>query len=155
MLGQVPRVRFEEAKAVFWDRFNFYTQESQFTPGSLANHYHSLGYCKIGEARNDDAADSRSVAKLVNDLMPERRMPFWGDPGHQGYFDGCIRDEKQCRRAYRYTLTQSVRHGLCREWREYPHTRVKVDLEVGVRRALELRAFLEGVPYKRYQKRSD
>ena len=70
-----------------------------------------------------------SVAKLVNDLLPERRTPFWGDPGHQDYFDGCIRDEKQCRLAYRYTLTQSVRHGLCRDWREYRHTRVNVDLE--------------------------
>jgi hypothetical protein len=96
-----------------------------------------------------------SVAKLVNDLLPQRQAPFWGDPGHQDYFDGCIRDEKQCRRAYRYTLTQSVRHGLCRDWREYRHTRVNVELEAGLRRALELHAFLEGVPYKRYRNRLD
>jgi hypothetical protein len=74
---------------------------------------------------------------------------------NQVSFDGCIRDEKQCRRAYRYTLTQSVRHGLCADWREYRHTRVNVDLEAGVRRALELHAFLEGVPYKRYQRRAE
>jgi hypothetical protein len=85
-----------------------------------------------------------SVAKLVNDLLPERRSPFWGDPGSQDYFDGCIRDEKQCRLAYRYTLTQSVRHGLCSDWRKYPHTHVNVDLEIGLKRALELKAFLEG-----------
>ena len=65
-----------------------------------------------------------------------------------------IRNERQCRRAFRYTLTQSVRHGICTDWREYPHTHVKVDLERGVKRALQLKAFLEGVPYKRHQKRS-
>ena len=30
-------------------------------------------------------------------------------------------------------------------WREYRHTQVNIDLEVGVRRALEVQAFLEGV----------
>jgi hypothetical protein len=52
-------------------------------------------------------------------------------------------------------LTKSVRHGLCRDWREYRHTHVKVDLEAGVREALEFHAFLEGVRYKRYMKRPD
>ena len=94
-----------------------------------------------------------SVAKLVNDLLPERRVPFWWDRRDADYFDGCIRDEVQYRRAYRYILTQSVRHGICRDWRQYPHTHVDVELEVGLRRALELRAFLPGVPYKRYMRR--
>ena len=58
----------------------------------------------------------------------------------------------QFRRAYRYTLTQSVRHGICRDWRLYPHTHVNVELEPGLRRALELNAFLPSVPYKRYQR---
>ena len=154
-----PAFASEEAKAVFWDRFAFYTQEAQFTPwvtSIVVNHYHSLGYCKVGEKFGTMMQRIHgSVAKLVNDLLPQRRAPFWGDPGHQDYFDGCIRDEKQCRLAYRYTLTQSVRHGLCRDWREYRHTRVNIDLEVGLRRALELHAFLEGVRYKRYQKRLD
>ena len=106
--NRFPAFVSEEAKAVFWDRFEWYAREAQFTPwvtSIVANHYHTLGYCK------------------------------------------------KCRLAYRYTLTQSVRHGLCRDWREYNHTRVKVELEVGLRRALELQAFLEGVPYKRYQKK--
>ena len=149
--------RSPAAAAVFWDRFDHYTQEAQFTPwvtSLLVNHYHVLGYCKIGKNLGPMMRKIHgSVAKLVNDLLPERRVPFWGDPGHQDYFDGCIRDEKQCRRAYRYTLMQSERHGVCRDWREYPHTHVKVELEVGVQRALELKAFLEGVPYKRYQRR--
>ena len=93
-----------------------------------------------------------SVAKLANDLLPERRLPFWEDRGHQNYFDGCIRDERQCRLAYRYVLTQSVRHGICADWREYEHTRVNIDVDAGVRRALELGAFLEGVPYRRYER---
>lgn len=94
-----------------------------------------------------------SVAKLVNDLLPERRVPFWREAGNRDYFDGCIRDELQCRRAYRYTLTQCVRHRICPDWREYPDTRVNIDVDRAVRRALELKAFMEDVPYKRYQKR--
>ncbi|MEN6449858.1 MAG: hypothetical protein ABFC96_05140 [Thermoguttaceae bacterium] len=149
----------EAAKAIFWDRFEFHTKQAQFTPWVTSltpNHYHTLGYCKIGQ--NFGVMMQRihgSVAKLVNDLLPARRSPFWGQPSGEDYFDGCIRDEKQCRLAYRYTLSQSVRHGLCRDWRDYPHTRVDVELDVGVRRALELHAFLEGVPYKRYQKRRE
>ena len=155
--GKFPAFASEQAKEIFWNRFTFYTQDAQFTPwvtSIVVNHYHVLGYCKSGDKFGMMMQRIHgSVAKLVNDLLPERRTPFWGDPGQQDYFDGCIRDEKQCRRAYRYTLTQSVRHGLCRDWQEYRHTRVNVDLEAGVRRALELHAFLEGVRYKRYQKR--
>jgi len=94
-----------------------------------------------------------SVAKLVNDLLPERRVPFWRDMESKDYFDGCIRDELQCRRAYRYTLLQAVRAGICTDHRRYPHTRVFVELDPAVRRALELNAFLPEVPYKRYQRR--
>jgi hypothetical protein len=120
----------------------------------MDNHYHLLGYCKEGAQLGPMMRKLHgSVAKLVNDLLPQRRMPFWSDPGHQDYFDGCIRDEKQCRLAYRYVLTQSVRHGICLDWREYPHTHVNVELELGVRRALQLHAFLEGVRYKRYLQR--
>ncbi len=151
-----PAFASERAKAVFWDRFELYTQEARFTPwvtSLLDNHYHVLGYCKLGNNLGPMMRKLHgSVAKLVNDLLPQRHVPFWGDRGHRDYFDGCIRDKKQCRRAYRYTLTQSVRHGLCPDWHQYPHTRVNIELEVGVRRALELGAFLEGVPYKRYKR---
>lgn len=50
-----------------------------------------------------------SVAKLVNDILPERRAPFWRTNGHSDDFDGCLRDETQCRRAYRYTLLERLR----------------------------------------------
>jgi len=152
-----PAFAPQQAKRVFWDRFDHYTLEHLFTPwvtSLMDNHYHVLGYCKFGQRLGEMMRKIHgSVAKLVNDLLGARRVPFWSGPGHQDYFDGCIRDEKQCRLAYRYTLTQSVRHGVCADWREYPHTHVNVEPERGVRRALELRAFLEGVPYKRYQKR--
>ena len=65
-----------------------------------------------------------SVAKLINDTLDVRLVPFWIDSGKQNYFDGCIRDELQCRRAYRYTLTQCRRHGICSDPKDYPHTRV-------------------------------
>jgi hypothetical protein len=94
-----------------------------------------------------------SVAKLVNDTLGARLKPFWYDTGKQGCFDGCIRDVLQATRAYRYTLLQAVRHGIVRDYRDYPHTRVFVDRDRAIARAVELYALLEDVPYARYEKR--
>jgi hypothetical protein len=156
--GKFHAFATEEAKAIFWRQYDRYTREHGFTPivtSLLDNHYPSLGYLRIG----DDLPKMMrlihgSVAKLVNDTLPKRLLPFWVDSGHQNYFDGCIRDELQCRRAFRYTLTQCRRHRLCADPADYPHTHVNVDVDRAVRRALELRAFLNDVPYKRYQHRS-
>jgi REP element-mobilizing transposase RayT len=151
-----PAFAGEQAKLIFWDRFDHYSAEFGFTPwvtSLLDNHYHTLGYLRVG--KNLGPMMQRlhgSVAKLVNDLLVERHLPFWREAGHRDYFDGCIRDEKQCRRAYKYTLTQAVRHGIVKDWRDYPHTHIEMELERGLKRALELKAFLEHVPYKRYQK---
>ncbi len=146
----------DAAKAAFWDRFDHYADAFRFTPwvtSLLDNHYHTLGYLRRGEALPRMMQRLHgSVAKLVNDQLSERFPRFWCDAAGKQYFDGCIRDERQARLAYRYTLTQSVRHGIVRDWREYPHTRIRVDLEPAIRRAIELKAFLEGVPYKRYMK---
>ncbi|MDC0935699.1 hypothetical protein OAS39_05395 [Pirellulales bacterium] len=147
----------ESAKAVFWDRFEHYTSEYGFTPwvtSLLDNHYHTLGYLRVG--KNLPTMMQRlhgSVSKLVNDLLGERRRQFWRDCRGREYFDGCIRDEKQARHAYRYTREQAMRHGIVTDWRTYRHTRVNVELERAIRRARELNAFLEGVPYRRYQRR--
>jgi hypothetical protein len=150
-----PAFDSEAAKAVFWDRFDHYTAEFGFVPwvtSLLDNHYHTLGYLGVGENLGPMMQRLHgSVAKLANDLLSERRVPFWSEKGHRDYFDGCIRDEKQCRRAYGYTLRQAERHGIVCDWRHYPHTRALLELECGVKRALELGAFLDGVPYKRYQ----
>ena len=152
-----PAFASEDAKVVFWDRFEHYTAEFGFTPwvtSLLDNHYHTLGYLKTGDNLGPMMQRIHgSVAKLVNDLLPERRVPFWSEKGHRDYFDGCIRDVRQCWRAYGYTLRQAVRHGIVGDWREYAHTRAPIELDRGVQRALELKAFLEGVPYKRYEKR--
>jgi REP element-mobilizing transposase RayT len=160
--GRYAAFANEEAKAIFWDRFEHYTEQYGFTPfvtSLLPNHYHTLGYLYCGaNLRPMMQRLHGSVAKLVNDLLEaraeERITPFWWDHGQQGYFDGCIRDEQQCRRAYRYTLEQSMRHRIARHWRHYPHTRVAIDVERAVTRALEKRAFLTGVPYKRYEKQN-
>jgi len=48
-------------------------------------------------------------------------------------------------------MMQSERHGVCDDWRDYPHTRIEVELGQAIVRASELRAYLEGVRYKRYQ----
>lgn len=145
----------EDAKQIFWRQFEKYAVEFGFVPwvtSLVDNHYHTLGYLKVGA--NLPSMMQRlhgSVAKLVNDLLPVRHVPFWRDAKGKSYFDGCIRDEKQARLAYRYTVTQAMRHGIVRDWREYPHTHVNVELERAIRRSHELKAFLEGVPYKRYQ----
>jgi len=149
-----PAFASEQAKAVFWERFEHYTREAGFTPwvtSLLHNHYHTIGYAPHGPAVGTMMQRIHgSVAKLVNDLLPQRRRPFWRDHSGHDYFDGCIRDEKQARLAYRYTLIQPERHGLADRWQDYPHTRVNVGLEPAIKRASELNAFLEGVPYKRY-----
>jgi hypothetical protein len=90
-----------------------------------------------------------SVAKLVNDTLDIRLLPFWRTAGNKDYFDGCLRDEKQANRAYRYTLKQSVRHGIVSDYRDYPHTHVNIEMERAIKRASELKAFLYDVPYAR------
>ncbi|MEM7626732.1 MAG: hypothetical protein AAF333_14155 [Planctomycetota bacterium] len=160
--GRAPAFAAGEAKAAFWDAFDHYSAECGFVPwvtSLLDNHYHTLGYLRRGSElpRMMRGLHGRT-AKRVNDLLEAhgraRIKPFWIDTGKQNYFDGCIRDERQCRRAYRYTLTQAVWHGVCGDWRDYPHTRIDVGVDKAVRRALELGAFLEGVRYKRYEGRS-
>ena len=152
-----PAFASEEAKAVFWERFGVYTKQFGFVPwvtSLLDNHYHTMGYLRVGD--NLPKMIQRlhgATSKLVNDLLPQSFKPFWRDENGKQYFDGCIRDEKQARFAYRYTLTQSVRHGVVNDWRDYPHTRVNVELEAAIRRSHNLGAFLEGIPYKRYQRR--
>ncbi len=108
----------------------------------MDNHWHTEGHLRVGA--NLGPLMQRlhgSVAKLVNDLLPERiGSPFWGDSGQHAYFDGCLRDEKQERRTFRYVHTQCRRHGICDDPKDYPHTRVNAGLE----RALELDAFMTG-----------
>lgn len=151
-----PAFATDAAKEIFWDRFGYYTTLHGFVPwvtSIVDNHYHTLGYLKVGEELGPMMRKIHgSVAKLVNDLLPERHLPFWKSKDKHDYFDGCIRDQTQCRRAYGYTLRQSVRHGLCRDYRDYPHTRVNIELVKGLARALELNAFLPNVPYKRYMR---
>jgi hypothetical protein len=151
---QFPAFKSEAAKSIFWNRFDHWTGAYGFVPcvtTLMDNHYHTLGYLKIGT--NLGPLMQRlhgSVAKLVNDILPQRHLPFWREAGERDYFDGCIRDELQCRRAYRYILQQSIRARIVKDWRQYPHTRVAVDLERTVARAKQLNAFMENVPYKRY-----
>lgn len=141
---------------MFWDRFYYWTSVHGFFPwvtSLLDNHYHTFGYLRVGDNLGQMMQRIHgSVSKLVNDLSPVRHLPFWRTAGNQDYFDGCLRGELQCRIAYRYTLRQAVRHGIVRDYRDYPHTRVDIELERGLKRALELRAFLEGVPYARYDR---
>src|SRR4051794_20205096 len=85
-----PAFQSDEAKAVFWDRFDQYATTYGYVPWVttlLNNHYHTLGYLKVGE--NLGPLMQRlhgSVAKLVNDVLPERRVPFWREGRRNDYF---------------------------------------------------------------------
>lgn len=159
--GRFPAFEHEDAKAVFWDRFEHYSQASGFTPwvtSLLNNHYHTLGYLREGRQLGPMMQRVHgSVAKLVNDTLEQRGedrlKPFWRQSANHDYFDGAIRDEKQARKAYRYTLKQGERHGVIERGDTYSHTRVRVELARAIKRSHELKAFLEGVSYKRYQGR--
>ena len=145
----------DEAKAIFWDRFDYWSKQFgyvEYVTTLMNNHYHTEGFLPIGKDLGRMMQRIHgSVAKLVNDLLPERRLPFWRESGRRDYFDGCLRDEMQCRLAHRYTIMQGVRAGIVRDWRAYPHTRVSMDVDTAVQYALERKGFMEGVEYKRYK----
>jgi hypothetical protein len=149
----------DEPRRIFWDRFAHWTLEAGFTPWVttlLSNHYHVLGYLKRGENLGPMMRKFHgSAAWMVGDHLNVRHKPFWRERGGRDYFDGCIRDVLQAERAYRYTLNQAVRARLVRDWRDYPDTRVNVEMWRAIRRAVELKAFMEGVPYARYERRNE
>jgi hypothetical protein len=151
---QLPAFESDAAKSVFWDRFHHYTAKYEFVPwvtSLMWNHYHTLGYLRIGDNLGPMMQKLHgSVAKLTNDLLDERHLPFWRGKANRDYFDGCIRDVLQARRAYRYTLLQSVRHGIVSDYRDYPHTIINVAMEPAIKRAADLKAYMEGVPSARY-----
>ena len=161
-----PAFASKAAKQIFWAAFDRYTQEAGFTPwitSLLDNHYHTLGYLKRGlDLPTMIKGLHGSTAKQVNDLLEAggihspcpRIKPFWSTNGHNTYFDGCIRDETQARRAYRYVRLQPVRHGITLTPDTYPHTHLNISLDRALRRAAQLQAYLPGVPYKRYQGRT-
>ena len=155
-LDRFPAFASDQAKAIFWDRFEHWAAAFSFIPWIttlMNNHYHTIGYLR--EGRNLGPFMQRfhgSTAKLVNDTLRVRRTPFWRNGQGHDYFDGCLRDPLQCRRAYRYTWFQCRRAGICADPRDYPHTRAPIAVERGIRRAVELNAFLADVPYRRYER---
>jgi REP element-mobilizing transposase RayT len=158
--GRFPAFESDEAKSIFWERFDFYTRKYSFVPlitSLMDNHYHTLLYVKHGESVGPFMRGLHgSVAKLVNDVLEKngrsRLKPFWYDTGKQGYFDGCLRNELQHRRSHRYIWLQPVRHGICKDPREYPHTREYVNVDVAIERALGSDAYMDDVKYKRYER---
>jgi REP element-mobilizing transposase RayT len=153
-----PAFESEAAKAIFWDRYLYYTAMYGFIPwitSLLDNHYHAIGYLKVGENLGPMMQKIHgSTAKLVNDVLPQRRVPFFRSVNHHDYFDGCLRDVLQAERAYRYVQIQSVRHGIVKDYRQYAHTRMNIEMNRGIKRAVELNAFLEDVRYARYDRRN-
>lgn len=151
-----PAFAEADAQTVFWNRFEHWSAQHGFYPWVttlMNNHYHTIGYLRKGEELGPMMRKIHgSVAKLVNDMLPRRHVPFWHERGtRRNYFDGCLRNEKQCRKTYDYVLMQAVRAGLVNDYRDYSNTHVKLDLERGLQRAMQLKSFLPMVPYKRYE----
>jgi hypothetical protein len=147
----------EVAKQTFWDRFNFYTHchgLEVWATSLLDNHFHTIGYLADGEQLGEKMRKLHgSIAWLVMKQIELRHVPFWRTAGNKDYFDGCIRDVLQLARTHRYVKQQAVRARIVRDWRDYAHTRVDVDVEEAIDRALMRRAFLEDVPYERYERK--
>lgn len=148
------------AQEIFWTKFTQYTSEFGFEPwvtSLMNNHYHVLGYLPKKEGLGPMMQRLHgSVAKLVNDLQVQlgspKLSPFWGDTKHNDYMDGCIRDEVQAERAYKYVLRQAVRAGIVKDHQSYSNTRVTREMENAIVWAREHRAFMYGVDYPRYRK---
>ncbi|HEX8342645.1 MAG TPA: transposase, partial [Tepidisphaeraceae bacterium] len=117
--------REERAKQIFWDRFTHWSDKYGFEPwvvSLLSNHYHIIGCLPVGENLGHMMQRIHgSTSKLVNDTLPVRHLRFWRFEGKKDYFDGCLRDETQLRRTYRYVQRQAVRAGLVRRVEDYPH----------------------------------
>lgn len=97
------------------------------------------------------AAEAASAGGLFDQVRAVGLRPFFRDERGKEFFDGCLHDTRQGRLKYRYVLTQCRRHGICDRPEDYPHTRVVVECERAICRAVELGAFMEGVPYPRYR----
>ena len=89
----------DQAKAIFWDRFDHYTKLHGFTPcvtTLLDNHYHTEGYLKRGDELGEMMRKLHgSVAWLVMKEIGVRHVPFWRERSNRDYFDGCLRDVLQ------------------------------------------------------------
>ena len=147
----------DAAKAIFWDRFTYYTQLHGFIVWVVTlmnNHYHFLGYLRDGEQLGEMMRKLHgSIAWMVMKETGVRHVPFWRSTENRDYFDGCIRDALQAYRAFNYTRNQAVKARLVKRWEDYPHTRVYLDRDRCVARAADLGAYLEDVPYARYERK--
>ena len=147
----------EQAKHIFWDRFDHYTRLHGFeewVTTLMDNHYHTLGYLADGSQLGEMMRKIHgSVAWLAMKQIEVRHVPFWRTAGNKDYFDGCLRDVLQLSRTHPYVKLQAVRTRIVTNWRDYPHTRVIVEAEEAIERALMRDAFLEKVPYARYERK--
>jgi hypothetical protein len=59
----------------------------------------------------------------------------------------------QALRVFNYTRDQAVKAGIVRHHSQYAHTRVYLDRDRSIARAVELNTFLDDVPYARYERK--
>jgi hypothetical protein len=146
----------DRAKMIFIDRFEYYTNLHGFYPWVMTvmnNHYHFEGYLKRGEELGEMMRKLHgSVAWMVMKEIDLRHVPFWRGKGNKDYFDGCLRDVLRAFRAFNYTRDQAVRARLVKHHTDYPYTKMYLDRDRAIARAVQLSAFMEDVPYARYER---
>jgi REP element-mobilizing transposase RayT len=152
--GKLSVFTTAETCSIFWTKFEQYAGENTFEPWIvtlMSNHYHVVGYLEQGNKLGQMMRKFHgSVAWMACKSLGISHKPFWRDDEHRDYFDGCLRDEIQLTRSYRYVLTQAQRAGIVPRNDTYPNTRSYVSMEEALRRASERNALLKGVPYARY-----
>jgi REP element-mobilizing transposase RayT len=143
-----------QACDIFWAKFEQYAGENTFEPWIvtlMSNHYHVLGYLKEGNRLGEMMRKFHgSVAWMVCKALVITHKPFWRDDAHRDYFDGCLRDESQLRRTFKYIQNQAQRAGLIGSGQAYHNTRIYIPLDRCLELARERNALLTGVPYARY-----
>ena len=148
---RLPAFRTEAAKAIFWQQLDIKAQAHGFTPiitSLIDNHYHVLGHLREGEQLTPLIRGLHSsVARYINQVTPEAEQvkPLFRMQTGKQYFDGAIRSSKQFIRTFRYIERQGIWHKLCQPGEAYAHTRISVERDRAMKRALRIGAFLYGV----------
>ena len=147
-----PAFATEECKQIFWRQYRLKMNAFGMTPiitSLLDNRYHFLAHLRKGDNLTPLMRGLHgSVARYINEVTPEEQQvkPLFREKTGKQYFDGAIRTPRQFRRCFRYIERQCIRHGVAADPDAHPHTIIDVPMDRALKRALQINAFLPGVP---------
>ena len=108
--------------------FNHGKQYSLLCYCIMPNHVHILIKPLIKDAQTPFSLTAiiknhkSYTAKMANRIL-NRKGQFW----QKGFYDHCIRDEREYRNVIRYILNNPVKAGLVGYWEEWPHSWLNPD----------------------------